>query len=367
MPKGHPKDYLNEKIYENPELINNFIEDFNNLLSYKILCYKYNISNKFIKILVESLGLFRSKESVISKSWEFVDKQTVLERRRQTCLKGYGVDSFSKTNTFKQLYKEVWQNKTKEELDQIQTKRERTCFEHYGVSSPMQSKIVQQKFMENCYQKTGKFWYLQDPKLRQKGKETLVQKYGEHPYRSPQILNKKEATCLEKYGVPYNLQRKDVRQVIIEKLEQAKEKEYQTKKANHSFNSSKPEESIHNLLLEKFPDCIHIYKDKERYPFLCDFYIPSLDLFIEINFHWTHGFHPYNPNDPKDLETVKTWEAKAKELNHKGKPKDLYKMALKVWTERDVLKQETARKNNLNYKVFYNIKEFDSWFYNFII
>ena len=30
----------------------------------------------------------------------------------------------------------------------------------------------------------------------------------------------------------------------------------------------------------------------DRYPFACDFYISSLDLFIECNYHWTHGGKP---------------------------------------------------------------------------
>ena len=117
--------------------------------------------------------------------------------------------------------------------------------------------------------------------------------------------------------------------------------------------------------MEKFPNCKRWYKEDSRYPFECDFYIPSLDLFIEINFHWTHGFHPYNPQDPKDLETVKAWEVKAKELNFKGKPKYLYKKALEIWTERDVYKRETAKSNYLNYLEFFNEEEFLAWYNSF--
>ena len=216
--------------------------------------------------------------------------------------------------------------------------------------------------------KTGYASANQDPEIKKRKEQVCLERYGVlNPLQSKDIQKKCRETIKRKYGVEYSSQIPLTKEKVKAKLPESLFKSYQTKKSHNSFNSSKPEESIHNLLLEKFPDCIHIYKDKERYPFLCDFYIPSLDLFIEINFHWTHGFHPYNPNDPEDQETVKTWEAKSKELNHKGKPKDLYKVALKVWTERDVLKQETARKNNLNYKVFYNMKEFDSWFYNFII
>ena len=39
-------------------------------------------------------------------------------------------------------------------------------------------------------------------------------------------------------------------------------------------------------------DVITQYKD-DRYPFACNFYIPSLDLFIECNYHWTYGGKPY--------------------------------------------------------------------------
>ena len=46
------------------------------------------------------------------------------------------------------------------------------------------------------------------------------------------------------------------------------------------------------FLKERYPDVITQYKD-DRYPFACDFYIPSLDLFIECNYHWTHGGKPY--------------------------------------------------------------------------
>ena len=64
------------------------------------------------------------------------------------------------------------------------------------------------------------------------------------------------------------------------------EKTNKTKKLNHSFNSSKIETIYKNKLIEKFgiEDVIYQYMD-ERYPFNCDFYIKSLDLFIEINSH----------------------------------------------------------------------------------
>lgn len=38
--------------------------------------------------------------------------------------------------------------------------------------------------------------------------------------------------------------------------------------------------------------------------FNCDFYIPSEDLFIELNYHWTHGKHPFNIDDVNDYDLL---------------------------------------------------------------
>lgn len=50
-------------------------------------------------------------------------------------------------------------------------------------------------------------------------------------------------------------------------------------------------------------DIIRQYSDN-RYPFCCDFYLKSLDLFIELNFHWTHGGHPFDENSQADQEKL---------------------------------------------------------------
>ena len=65
-----------------------------------------------------------------------------------------------------------------------------------------------------------------------------------------------------------------------------------TLRKNNSYNKSKSEEKIYNLLLTKFnkSDIIRQYKS-DLYPFACDFYIKSLDLYIEYNGHWTHGWY----------------------------------------------------------------------------
>lgn len=125
------------------------------------------------------------------------------------------------------------------------------------------------------------------------------------------------------------------------------EKSHETKKRNHSFNSSMPEEKYYAFLLTKYSDCdvIRQYKDA-RYPHACDFYIKSEDLYIELNLDWTHGMHPYNSESEEDQKKLKIWQEKAKESQ-------FYKKAIYTWTQLDVQKFKDARDNNLNYKVYY--------------
>lgn len=93
-------------------------------------------------------------------------------------------------------------------------------------------------------------------------------------------------------------------------------------------------------------DIVHPYIDKDRYPFKCDFYIKSLDKFIEIHGNWTHGGRAYDPNDPDCQKQLEYWKEKAKTSNY-------YKNAIYTWTDLDVRKKEIAEKNNLNFEVIY--------------
>ena len=139
-----------------------------------------------------------------------------------------------------------------------------------------------------------------------------------------------------------------------------KTKEYQSKKKNNSFTVSKPEEEIYKSLCSKFHNVIHQYRS-ELYPFNCDFYIPEIDLYIEYQGHWTHGNEPYIGTNEQN-EILEIWRNKSNELNFKGRTKNQYKRAIKIWTLEDPLKRKTVKENNLNWIEFFNMNEFLDWF-----
>ncbi len=89
------------------------------------------------------------------------------------------------------------------------------------------------------------------------------------------------------------------------------------------------EQNIYDKLIKVFPDLCYNIKVDERYPYFVDFYIPSKDLFIEINGHPSHGKLPISEHLECDLRITGQW-------------KDTY-------ARRDPEKLRIAQKNNLNY------------------
>lgn len=166
--------------------------------------------------------------------------------------------------------------------------------------------------------------------------------YGvENPFQVDKNKEKIRNTCIERYGV-----------VSPNKNRRILNKGLETKKRNHTVNTSRPENEIYEKLLTKFKRVYRQYKSNE-YPFLCDFYIGDLDLYIEYQGNWTHGTHPFDSNSIEDMIIVDAWNKKASRY---------YESAIDVWTKRDPLKRKTAKDNNLNWIEFFSMKEFMKWF-----
>lgn len=121
-----------------------------------------------------------------------------------------------------------------------------------------------------------------------------------------------------------------------------------TKRNHHSFTTSKPEQELYSFLISKYDqEDVEVQYDRdERYPFHCDFYIKSLDLFIELNLHWTHGEHPFNQQDKNDIEEIDN-------LAFKARDHEAILSKLRTWLSSDPTKFSFALGNNLNYIAVY--------------
>ena len=333
----------------------------------------------------------------------------VLKKYKATCNKKYGSDTpFGSKIIKKKIKKNVLEKygvKNVAQLDFVKEKTKQTCMERYGVSHQWKNEEIKRKTQETLKNRTEK----QKQKTRQKRKRTMKKKYGvtnnlirpeikikshndianekrkqtslknwgtEHPLKSKLIVNKVintkklkseedpkyqknitkkiQKTMLKKFGYICNLNMPEIKKKAHNK--KSMEKCFETKKKNGTFNTSKSEDKVYEILTSIFgiKDVLRNYKDKKRYPFHCDFYIKSLDLFIECNFHWTHGGHWFNKNNKEDL----------KELNKilkLSKKKSYYNCKIDVWTKRDLKKKKIASKNKINYLVFWSFKEFEEY------
>lgn len=121
--------------------------------------------------------------------------------------------------------------------------------------------------------------------------------------------------------------------------------------------TSKTEEKMYELLCVIFceDDVIRQCKS-DVYPFRCDFYVKSRDLYIELNAYWVHGNHWYNEDSEDDVLFKQKWVDCVDKSS-------AYEKAVYTWTVSDLQKRETARKNNLNYIVFWkdNLSDFEEW------
>ena len=246
------------------------------------------------------------------------------------------------TNNKDKFFQEFCSRECVRKSNITQERIKQTCLKKYGVINGGGSKQALEKIKKTCQEKYGvdNVFYLKE--VQEKKKNTWISKYGvDHPFKYTQIKENRKSTFINRYGVenPYNFF------PFVEKM-------INTKRKNHTFNSSKPEEELYLYIKEKFPNVKRQYKDKERYPWCCDFYIPELDYFIEYNGFVSHGNHAYNHNSKKDQDLLQKWK-----LRYNNGSCPLYKKMIEGWTIYDVKKRETAKKNNLNFYEFWNLKE----------
>jgi hypothetical protein len=134
------------------------------------------------------------------------------------------------------------------------------------------------------------------------------------------------------------------------------QKEYITKSKNNTWNSSKIEDEVYVIIKDTYPNVLRQYRSEE-YPYSCDYYIPELKMYIELNAHWSHGEHEFNKDNENDNKILDLWKEKSKESIY-------YKCAVKTWEEKDKKKISVLKENNLLYCIIY--KKDITKFINFI-
>ena len=330
---------------------------------------------------------------------------------RTSCLERYGVDNFSKTKEFNNIFKEKYytiRSKTKKtnlerygtenpmQNETVRSKTKKTNLERYGTENPMQNETVRQNFKESLLDTYGVDHYSKTKSFKEKIRSTSIEHYGvSHPFASSEIKSKIRQTNLERYGTENPMQNETVqskakktnlerygaenpfasseikskiRQTNLERYgaesysqtdnykehikhiqSEIQKKSYETKKLNGTFNSSKIEKEFKDWLDSNNINYKYQYRSEE-YPFNCDFYFPDKNLYLEIQGSWVHGHHPFDPESAQDQKTLQSW---------KDKHSDFYDNAIETWTIRDPKKRLWVKEHKLNWKEVFstNLKE----------
>lgn len=327
---------------------------------------------------------------------EFATK--VLEQRKATNLERYGVEHASQGEAAKEKTRETFlQNYGvlhPSQSDVVQLKKEGNSLQRYSVTHPSQRPESRQR-QSLLGKKHGREWAAkarvtnlerygvesvsQLPVYRQRqseamratgieraklARQTNLERYGvDHPSQLAEVRARKSMilrrtgkqraakarqTSLARYGVISALQLPVNREMQSKRMldPEHQKRINAAKRLNKSFNTSKPEDALHTLLVEHFGpgDVLTQYRD-DRYPYRCDFYVPPRDLFVELNGIWTHGNHWFDESSESDAGVVERWRAKGTKF---------YEVAIEQWCRRDVSKRSAARESELNYVVFWD-------------
>lgn len=292
-----------------------------------------------------------------------IDYKTAKENRKRTCLKKYGNPNYRNLEKHKQTCLKKYGVEYAMQCDEIKEKNKLTNLKKYGVENVFQSEIIKDKCKKTKLEKYG------DPNYRnlEKHKQTCLKKYGVESYLctkndnlkrgSSENLEKARKTNIERYGVE-NFTQTDKwkelnKQTCLKKYgvenysstNDWREKTYKTKKKNHSFNTSSIEQKLITYFKNNNINYIYQYKSI-LYPYMCDFYFPDTDTYVEIQGNWTHGGRPFDKNNELDVSQLKLWESKGSKY---------YDNAIKVWSKSDVEKRNIVGLNKIKFIEIFSI------------
>lgn len=187
----------------------------------KCKCGEKAVFNTFYKGYRQfcSLTCLEKKKShgdKIKEVWSDKDKlQSMLEKKRETTLERFGVDNVAK-------------------IESVQVKIRETNLARYGCEYVTQSTEIREKMIVTMKENHGVAYPFQSEELRKKAEETYITNHGcenkmQHardafaelnnglnPFQIPEIVEKKNATMLEKYGVIHPLQNETILQKMQE-------------------------------------------------------------------------------------------------------------------------------------------------------
>lgn len=179
-----------------------------------------------------------------AKQHQAKNKTTIfnmLEKKRKTCINKYNVDHPMKSETGKINHKnsilKTYNTDHFSKTNEFKEKVKNTCIEKYGTEHFNKTVIGKEKIKNGVVKKYNVDNISKLEHIKNKIKQTKFNKYGDSFYNNSE---KTKLTCLKKYGVPYVLQSTAIKQKINLNKKQ--------KFINYLFNGTR----LNNLVLPEF-------------------------------------------------------------------------------------------------------------------
>lgn len=252
---------------------------------------------------------FRTYCSIACKT---ADQEFVNNRVKETFIQNYGVDNPMKCEHVRDKLKQTLilelgvDNAAKH--PGVQTKMKSTNLIRYGVentgqkNSPFRSQIdeTRTKTMKDRYGVSSAF---KIPGVMDQRRGTWVDKYGEsHPHKCAQVRAKYTETIQSKWGVDHPMQDADVLDKCVKSAKKSKKyvfpsgKEimvqgYEPQALDVLLSEGIQEHEIINLRTD-MPKLWYVNDKNKKSRYYPDFYIPGLNLLVEVKSEYTAQIRP---------------------------------------------------------------------------
>lgn len=291
------------------------------------------------------------------------------QKAKKTFLDKYGVDNISKTQEFKDFMKketifttnEFKENLKKKNLkkygvehytqtEEFKKKSQKTLRKNYNVDNPMRSKEIQDKRREDNLRRynvdhIAKFSPYQEERRKKAIAQNRVNNNATHIKNVEDFNNFYDYITMNPNQTVYDLAEYFNVNIVTIK---GKAKDLKITHLIKNFNKFSSNEEVYQSFFENnFKDLEILYRDRKQiYPLELDFYIPSLNLAIEINPTWTHSFNSNNFTKIKD----KTYHYnKFKKCKEKG----IELISIFEWYEESKVKKFLKNKIENSFKIIY--------------
>ena len=248
-----------------------------NLEKYGVVCNSQLDSNK--KMVADKWD---------NKTVEQIEK--IIDNRRETCIEKYGVDYYTKTDEFKVKSKETWMERYGVEnpsySEDVKQKRVKTKLENFGFINNSQTDSWKDRIDEIWQNRTKE----EVDKILENRKITCNLKYNKDSYsQTDEYKIRFKNTCIERYGVESPMQSV----IIFNKQQKSGLKTKKHEKSNLSYQGTYEldflEKYYDNIRIEKINPIKYFLNENEHY-YHPDFYLPDYNLIIEIKSSYTYNY-----------------------------------------------------------------------------